>query len=248
MGGEPTVHPDFIEMTEAAVDYYKIVLLFTNGTRLNQIKTRKIMEAYDENKFGIIVNGYAAPDADYSDFDHIMFHFVVPAQKHEFNRIVRKVKRFARMPYASFSISGDTNVNLFNTRARADYRKLYVKFWKKVIAHVSMRCMIDHPFPHCFWTQQMIDELHGIDVGLIHQLKPNCCDRNIGLIDTDLNIQYCNQTRIPIGSIIGKTLLEVDRMIRTAPQKKMELLNSRCQLCPSAVICKAACWFEHARE
>ena len=125
-----------------------------------------------------------------------------------------------------------------------DYRDRYLEFYRRVIPYIAPRYSYDHPFPDCWWTQELVDDLHSMGVGPIH-LHPSCCDVRIGLIDTQWNLHYCNQTRIEIGNINGLTIPEIEKLIQSAPRSKIILLKNiskKCRSCPAIVTCKARCW------
>ena len=239
MGGEPTLHPDFKQMTKAAIDYYGYVVVFTNGADLKKIKTKKFLGSRD---IGFIINGYTAPYADYLNLE-VAFHFVIPYHKKEFNAVTKKAADFAEKNI-KLIISADTKINLFNKKILKKYRRRYVDFFKTV---KPKKYSFDHPMPLCFWNQETIKELKKLDVKLAFQTNRNCCDLSIGLVDPDFVLFYCNQTRIKIGSVENKTIDQIEEMIQSAPQKKLEHLGRPCSMCPASTVCKAACWFEHVR-
>jgi hypothetical protein len=245
MGGEPTIHPDFYLMTEHALRYYGTVILFTNGSTLDDnITDPHILRAHIQGRFNFIINGFTAKTFNTNFFNHYALHFVVPFDEVNHKRMIKKVAEFAKDPKAHFIISGDTGVDLLNEDVAEQYRHRYLDFWKGTIQHINGRYEYDHPFPNCFFTQELIDELHRLQVGPVHE-SPSCCDRYIGLIGTDWSLTYCNQTRIHLGNIYRLIIPAINRLIQTAPAQKcgiVKQLSPKCAECPSVVTCKTHCW------
>jgi sulfatase maturation enzyme AslB (radical SAM superfamily) len=245
MGGEPTIHPEFAYMAIESLKYYGTISLFTNGTTLNSvIRNVPILKAHTHGRFQFIINGFTAPDFDTDYFERVDLHFVIPFDERSLAQIISKILKFAPDRKFNFILSGDTGVNVLDSRIANVYRERYLEFFKQVIPAIAPRYSFDHPFPECFWTQDLIDELHQLGVGPVH-LHPACCDVRIGLIDTEWNLHYCNQTRIELFNIKGLEIPKVNEMIQSAPGMKVDLVKSiseKCRNCPAVVTCKTKCW------
>ena len=254
MGGEPTIHPDFEKMIIEATKYYQNIELFTNGTKINEvISIPNIINLHWQNRFQFIVNGYQfdptkTENFDVNKFSSIILFYVIPFDEEENNKIIEKIIKIAKFnPKFIFAISLDTSINILDEEIAKTYRKRYVNFLKNTFPFIYNRANVDHPIPHCFFTQEIISDLYEIGIGPIHLLNKYrpCCDQNIGLVNTDWSLEYCNQTRINLGNIKGKTIPEITKMLQLAPKMKYELvktISEKCANCPAFSTCKAKCW------
>ena len=111
----------------------------------------------------------------------------------------------------------------------------------------------------CFYTQEMLDELHKVPVhhknsfvDAIHSMKITCCcEVQMGLILPNFDLYFCNQTRIKVGSILDengepKMMDEILAMLQPFSPKKTECikaLNPKCRECPVVASCKVGCYY-----
>lgn len=260
MGGEPTLHPEFLSVADLAIQLFGHISLFTNGTNLQYVTHPDILAAHWGDKFQFIINGYTF------DFDlwrawgkyykKMQLHFVVPDFSASRKEMVTKIKFLAKViapVQTHFILSGDTQVNIFDTVKLLDYRWNYIEAMKAIIPllrEYGHTYSFDHTFPQCFWTQEMITELAEADIEPVHLMRQSCCDTILGLMDTNFDIWYCNQTRLKVGNafVNGKPrqIEEILRMLRDMPCKKCAELIGKCRECPAQITCKSACWYKHA--
>jgi hypothetical protein len=264
MGGEPTVHPEFLRVARLGKLLFERVALFTNGTKLDFILDPEVLSAHWDDRFEVIINGYTFDFEEWGKyskhFKSVWLHFVVPFNTIE-NEIQRTIEKLFQctsfVPQSNYLISGDTQVNLFHDETLDQYRKNFLYFMQNVIPRliqVGIPFGYDHHFPHCFWTQEMIDEQNKYGISPMH-LDPavSCCDRTLGLLDTNFDLWYCNQTRLKIGPVLEKNgeprdVQEVLKLVKNMPAKKCKEVskyNYRCRNCRALPSCKTACWFNH---
>ena len=125
MGGEPTVHPKFIELTSKACEYYPLVMVFTNGLKLDKIlRHPTLMEHHFDNKLGYVVNGFTF-DLDkideYIDYvNAINLHFVF-TKNGSYEVVEKAIKSLKYHPKVHIKYSADTNINLFDEKELIDW-------------------------------------------------------------------------------------------------------------------------------
>lgn len=260
MGGEPTIHPEFLRLADLGILLFDKVTLFTNGTKLNIIEHPDILASHWTDKFEFVINGYTFDFEEWGRhskyFKRIGLHFVVPLGN-DVQKTIDKVYKCMSIPQARFILSGDTQVDIFDDATLDQYRNNYIHFMQSVIPRLKQNFIpynFDHTFPACFWTQRMIDELNKYNIGPIHLQRQSCCDTILGLLDTNFDLWYCNQTRIKIGNVLHKdgsprNMQDILSTIQMAPRIKEGRVSNyqhRCRNCPSLPTCKTACWYKHA--
>jgi len=259
MGGEPTLHPRFMEIFKEACKHYGEVYLFTNGSTMKDIANDPIiLKNHLMGRVIYVINGFTfnlEKFEEYRDFINIVsLHFVVPMENVE-TMIDKVIKCFDFQPNINLVISPDTQVNLFDEDTLNEYRSVWMKAITTLVPKIRLRGMpyiYDHVLPICFYNQEMLDYLHSYDIDNIHTLKITCCgDQQLGLIDHNFDIYYCNQTRIKIGSLLNevgqpKILSEVEVMLQAGSSIKTEAIKNECEKCskcPVVASCKVGCYY-----
>jgi hypothetical protein len=255
MGGEPTIHPDFLNVASTGIFLFDKISVFTNGTNLNYITHPDIMAAHWGDKFQFIINGFTLPYDNWEAwgryYKKAQFHFVL-GEKIAIDRI-RYLAKTVPPIQSHFILSGNTQINIFDDKYRDEYRTRYVESLCEIIPKLrdyGHTFGYDHTFPQCFWTQEMLDKLHLKYITPPYLGRSRCCDTIIGLLDTNFDLWYCNQTHIKIGNMFvnGKPrkMEEITRMLRDMPGKKCaEMCRTQCTECSAKTACKSACWFKH---
>jgi radical SAM protein with 4Fe4S-binding SPASM domain len=259
MGGEPTLHPRFIDVITEACKHYGLITIFTNGTKMKEItKYGVVVKNHFRGQVRFTINGFVFdPEVfhEYVDFiSQVILHFVVPLKG--LDKLIEKVTRCRELaPYVHFMFSPDTQVDLFDDDILNEYRKVWVDAVTATIPELKSRNIsssYDHTLPMCFYTQDMLDVLsfHGLEG--IHYAKITCCgDTVLGLIDYNFDLYYCNQTRIKIGSILKdngdvKTMDEINSMIQSGSRIKTDSiieLSEKCKECSVVASCKVGCYY-----
>jgi radical SAM protein with 4Fe4S-binding SPASM domain len=256
MGGEPTIHPRFTELVEKTINYFDFVRVFTNGITLPQIVKNPL---FDKNeRIGYTVNGYTFDPSKFEKYRNrvlrLDLHFVIPYYEPE--KIIKKILNCVDFMRGQVTIlySPDTQVNIFDPQILDDYRKTWMDAIKVLVPQLRQKNVLfapDHTVPACFFTTEMIDELAEIDFQEL-SLALSCCDcENLGLIDTEFNLLYCNQTRIKLGSLLNddgtfKTMNEVEAMIAKGPRTKCEMteqISKKCKDCSALPLCRVGCYY-----
>jgi radical SAM protein with 4Fe4S-binding SPASM domain len=263
MGGEPTIHPRMLEITREACQHYGEVKLFTNGSTMQTIvKDPDIMMNHFRGKLLYTINGFTFnidKFLEYKDYiNFVILHFVVPLNNPE--KMIEKIEKCIDLsPKVSFIISPDTQVDLFNDFELKSYRTTWVGVLSEIIPPLTywrIPFSYDHRLPICFYTQEMIDELHSENIDTVHLETITCCgEQYMGLIDHNFDLYYCNQTRIKLGSILDddgnpKSIETIHEMIQVGSRVKLEQiikLSDKCKNCTALPVCKVGCYYNILR-
>jgi len=258
MGGEPTLHPDFLRILVEGCKYYGKVMVFTNGSGLEEIVSNPfLVKQHMQNKLTYAINGYTFDIENFNAYsqliNYVILHFVILKN---YKRVVEKIMKCVDFSHQiHFMISPDTQVDLFDNTKLEDYRKIWISAITEIIPEFKRRNIgysYDHVLPICFYTQEMIDELHRFSIDDLHASKITCCgDQFMGLIDYNFDLYYCNQTRIKLGSILNengqpKTLPEIEEMIQRGSKIKSDSIkdiSEKCSRCPVVAACKVGCYY-----
>jgi radical SAM protein with 4Fe4S-binding SPASM domain len=259
MGGEPTLHPRFYEVIEEACRYYRLVSLFTNGSTMPKIAKEPLMiKHHFSRKLQYLINGFTF-DIDkfgeYREFVHsISLHCVVPINN--VNNFIEKVLTYSqRIPNVFIAISPDTQINLFDDDILNKYRTAWTKSLTNIVPALLQQGThfgYDHNLPICFFTQEMIDDLHKHNIGNLYNARICCCGEiTMGLIDYNFDLYFCNQTRLKIGSILNregnpKTLDEITHMLQGITKVKADKISEmsdKCKECRVLSSCKVGCYY-----
>lgn len=184
MGGEPTVHHNFFEAIKILQFYFQSSNLFTNALN-DVILDYKPRESdtitYNFNFFG-------------SSFDTQKFLLDSPGERHleiqiasttNPTFIIEKIKKIMLVfdGYKDFQINFTLNCmeNIFSSR------ETLIKKWNEIICFAESEKIIwgiDHIIPKCFYkgTNMIIP----YDLGI-------CTSECAGLINSNLELVYCNQ-------------------------------------------------------
>jgi len=258
MGGEPTVHPKFIELTAKACEYYPLVMVFTNGLKLNEIlRHPDLMKYHFEGRLGYVVNGFTF-DLDkfdeyknYADVINLHFVFTRNGSDEIVDKAIESLKYNSKV---HIKYSADTQVNLFDRKEMIEYRKIWMGAVLKLIPVLMEKqasYSFDRQLPICFFTQKMIETLEAHHITNIN-IAGTCCNCvPLGLIDYNFDLYFCNQTRIKLGSVINqdgtfKSMDEIRDMIKVGPSKKVtgiKKLSNKCKRCVSLATCKVGCYY-----
>jgi len=261
MGGEPTLHKDIKEVIELGLTYFNLCTLFTNGKRMGWLlQDQEIIAMILKNpqRFGITVNGLTFNYKEFNEWkkyvDMIAVHCVINFDTYEL--LLDKIRECKDDPQIRFSLSQDTQVNIFDEDIKKEYVKLLIHFYKKVykmgITHVTS----DHRLPLCVMTDELLNAFNYFHMGN-KNFGCNCSmDGYYGLIQPDFTLDYCNQTSIKLGELFHnngtpKDGVSIQQMLFNAREMKKEELSklrSECASCPAIDRCLAGCYFNILKE
>lgn len=259
MGGEPTLHPRFYEVVDEACKHYRLTSLFTNGSTMHKIAKEPMMiKHHFSGRLQYLINGFTFDIDKYPEYEEYVYrislHCVVPLEN--VDSFIEKVLMYTeRVPNCYIAISPDTQVNLFDDEILEKYRKSWIKSLTSIIPILINRGInfgYDHNFPICFFTQEMIDELHKYNLTNLYNARICCCGEiTMGLIDYNFDLYYCNQTRFKIGSMLDtngnlKSFDEINHMLQGMPKVKTDKIcemSDKCKECRALSSCKVGCYY-----
>lgn len=266
MGGEPTMHPRIIEVMQEGCLYFGGVDLFTNGSQMLKIASDPLILRYHlTNVVQYIINGYTF-DYDYIKdaipfLREIVLHFVIPSDVEEMRALCYKIENCMSIPIAHIIISPNTQVNLFDDEIQESYRKVWMEAITRIVPKMISKGIgfdYDHVLPICFYTQEMLDELHYCRydgnkyLDAIHSVKITCCcEEQMGLILPNFDMYFCNQTRIKLGSILDENgeprkmedITEMIQRFSSVKTKAIKELSPKCAKCAVVASCKVGCYY-----
>ena len=243
MGGEPTLHPRVSEIIKEALKHYLTVSLFTNG-----INIKNIIKKFG-SRISYTINGYTFNPAMMDDWKHIVLHFVIT--KNDSDKVIEKMlKCMDSHPNSIFLYSPDTQINIFEEEFN-EYRETWMNATKIIIPELNRRKIrwnLDHNFPLCFFTKEMESELEAMELN--SKIFTSCGCNETGLIDANFDLYFCNQTRIKLGSILNKSIPEINQMIEGSRDIKIsniKQLNKKCRYCEFINNCAMGCYYNGGR-
>lgn len=237
MGGEPTVHPDFVEIIETAQTYFDRVTIFTNGLlheKLDSIYLREndavvynftFSKAYTAQALLLKQPGYRSLEVQIKKDSNISMICS------ELTRIYELADH--RSVGISFTLDCTSNI-------LAEKKELIPKI-KALVDFASANnypYSFDHAMPFCFLFQS------GLSIGN----NSFCQLYDTGLIDADFNLRMCNQ--------FSKTLIRIRQQNKFIPwqilcnhiqkayfETQNTCLNKVCQECVFYdQLCNGGCW------
>lgn len=261
MGGEPTLHPRFIDVIDEAYRHYRNTNIFTNGTTLDKyIRDPRIIKCHFEGSTNFKINSYTfEPEIYLKNKDFIrnfILHCVIPLDN--VDSFIERIFEFMRLDNVhriGFTLSPNSQLNLFDEKVVKKYRKSWLKAITTLVPiwrQEDRSHGFDHYFPTCFVTEEMLEELHKFNLSELGYVKLGCCSKEgLGLIDTDFNLWFCNQTRLPLGSILDDTgeiipLYQIERMLQKSGRVKQDAireLSEQCRNCKALEFCNIGCYY-----
>lgn len=253
MGGEPTIHPKFLELYKIAQKYFFRVTLFTNAinTRILNIIPRTndaiiynflfINESFDLNKLlpsvPNFIRGFEIAISSDSDIKKIIKNI---------DYIYKKYKTFSlNDKYLKFQLTPNCVEDIFKKRKELNTKFLYVISFINEMLRSSLS--FDHSFPFCFWLPNSINKLQ--DMKLEHVYKHTCRESCPGLIDSNFYLLHDNQYPKKIFNIFNEKNeivdfdLIVNSLIKATLEKRIINFNKGCDKCMYFhYICTGGCF------
>lgn len=235
MGGEPTLHPSFEEITKFAKNLYERVTVFTNGTN------SQLLAFEPRAKDGINYN--------FKFVNQLSEDILMPTKPG--NRVLsividnnlnidRTIKGLANvkklLPTVKASLTFDCTANIFQNRD--SFLKAFGKLYDYCIGN-NIDVILDHALPICF--------LYGTNIPTPKRFS--ICDTDCsGLVDSDCNLHYCNinsADKLPLfyeGKLKPYKLLE-NFLYHEYCKNQIEVLNKICKDCPFYKdLCNGGCY------
>ena len=184
MGGEPTIHPYFLDIVEIAKNNFESIHIFTNAS--TDIIKSLCLRPKDTVIYNISCMGLRFP-----------FQKLLPEQecvhafetRIDYNSNVERIKALLAYVHSVLKEKMIVNLTLDCTDNIFVNKKAIISNWNDLVSFIEdelqIPYMVDHNIPYCFFVGSNM-KLH---------IKHSICSTNCaGLIAPDLSLRHCNQT------------------------------------------------------
>lgn len=192
MGGEPTTHPDFLKIVDFSKKCFEKIGIFTNGINdeISKIALREgdgivynatfinaytnleklLLDQPGERSFEVQIRSDMNIYSFINDMDALLTNV---EKKIGYEESCKKIM-------INFTLNCMENIFKYKNSITENWNKLYEYFHDKR----KYRLFIDHNIPYCFLVNSNMKIFDKIF---------NCRVKDAGLIDSNLNLRYCNQ-------------------------------------------------------
>lgn len=205
MGGEPTIHPQFLKLYSLSQKKFKGVKLFTNGLNdaLFHIKPRE-NDAIIYNF--IFINkkfNFEKLLPQYKDLFPRVFEIVIDHNTDtkilldQIDTVYEEsvVKRNINNIYFQITLNCICNIFEHKEEINSKFRIII----NNIVNKYPDKLSFDHGIPYCFWENETLLLMLKYD---LDYYKKTCTGKDTGLIDSKLNLLHCNQYPIILTSMI----------------------------------------------
>jgi radical SAM protein with 4Fe4S-binding SPASM domain len=251
MGGEPTLHPDFIEIVDACHQTAPVLRMFTNGLK-KEILDQANWQPNDTVAYNFFVANKKLTNQNYLWEQNInrTFHVVVNT-KTDLAMLFTKLRNLAELlqkqpepvrKRSGVALSLDTQENIFFHKERL--QEILHAFVRRLRLWGFRNILRDHPVPVCFWTRPDIRQYldtHMDNNKIADCLSPNCAS----WIGIDGTIRHCNQFPIYCGELTeNPTRAMLDELYLKGRAAKLALIrqDEDCGKCPHLESCLGGCF------
>lgn len=236
MGGEPTVHKDFLRIIDIAKKFFPKIAIFTNALNENihKVVLREhdsivynfnFASAFTKDKFVLQQPGYRSLEVQVR---------VGTDEKHLLQKLLEILELGKGRLATAFTLDCTSNILQAKSILLQKLRFLTESFLKNNIPYC-----FDHTLPLCFLYKA------GFAVGKTNGL---CHFGDCGLIDASLNLRFCNQYPDRLiclkqnGQFIPWSIV-TNRLLRTFFQNQIAVLSKACKDCIFyGSKCNGGCW------
>lgn len=235
MGGEPSIHKDFLSLVSIAQKYFKHICIFSNGLskELENIVLRendsviynfRFAKAWNLERFVLNQPGKRIFEVQVNPNTDVM-------------DLVSQIKKFIREEKNRFSVSLtlDCTSDIFSEKKEVVPKLLEIE---KLLNEANIHFSYDHKIPFCYLYNT------GIHTG-----KDGICKFTTScLIDSSFNLRFCNQHPEKIMNIFnGDKIIPWPIIQNHLLEKYYELqisaLNKVCMNCIFFDdVCNGGCW------
>ncbi|MBU0757189.1 MAG: radical SAM protein [Nanoarchaeota archaeon] len=262
MGGEPTLHPDFIEIYQYAQKRFSKVSLFTNA--LNDKILEIIPRPNDVITYNLIfINKNFNLEKLLPSRRFLRGFETMIGTDTDMSLLLEKVEWLAkRCEEKGISEGINFNITLNCTEDIFEHRGLLNEKWRTAVQFLyeinPSFVNFDHSIPLCFWTEESRDFLRRrslMQKCFYRTCRPGC----YGLINADFELLHCNQYPIKLGNIFqskddNTKIISFNRLNALLYKTNMEKLltnlnNDACINCRYAVVnCTGGCFRHKSQE
>lgn len=227
MGGEPTVHPDFVKIIECAQKNFHSVHIFTNA--INDELLKITPRAQDS-----IIYNVSCLDEDF-DISKLLIdkpggrlfetQLSSDCNLDKTKRVLFKMKKYLPNEKIAIALTLNCVENIFKNKYKI------ISIWNEISNFIHQELNIDynidHNIPYCFFVGSNMD---------IKLRRSICKIECAGLINSRLQLQYCNQSQDVLcdlkekGSFIPFQIVE-NRLQEYYFKKMSKNLSKICRNC-----------------
>lgn len=238
MGGEPTLHPEFLNIVETSKKYFNRITIFTNG-KSDSIKD-VILRDSDAINFNFSFAKYITEEKLVACGKGKRVLSIILTQSTSTENTINDISRI-RHYYKNIavSLSFDCRLNIFKYR-----RKLLEVFYiiHDYCIENQIEIVIDHALPLCFLYGSHIPTPNGFSL-----CKPDC----YGVVDSNYNVRPCNlssDATLPLfqdEKIIPFQLIE-NFFLLEHYKTQVKVLEKICSNCPLySKHCNGGCYMKN---
>lgn len=248
MGGEPTIHPDFVEFYNYVSDRMEI-MLFTNGTMPDKIESIKVRPS------NTIVYNFDFLKEPFDDklFSHDCKYILEICLRlnSDIDKLIEDIESIRKYEISNnlmfyYNITLDCTANLFTNKALINSKLNQLLDY--ALTHRDINWKWDHGYPKCVISHETFSKmvsLYGPNSYFSLCLGMQGC---AGLITSDFKLVHCNQYRNEELNIINPdgSFIPYERfrsfLIMENFHKIESLRNTSCMDCPYFMSdCNGAC-------
>lgn len=233
MGGEPTIHNNFMDIIKIAQNYFPGISIFTNG--LNEIVKEIPLRDTDSIIYNFNFNKTFTKDRIFNQTTgRKAFEIQVKKDTDEVF-LVKRIFELIEDKEVGISLTLDCTANIFKEKAIVLPKLKYIE---TELMKKSKSFSYDHKLPLCYLYK----------TGLHFSNTHKCTIKDAGLIGADFTVKFCNQhTESLINLKRGDNFLPwplVENYIKkTYYEIQLEALNNYCQSCIFFENkCNGGCW------
>ena len=236
MGGEPTVHKDFLQIIAIAKEFFPRIAIFTNALKENiqKVELREhdsiiynfnFASVFTEDTFVLQQPGYRALEVQVR---------AGTDEKKLFQKLLNVLELGKGRLTTSFTL--DCTSNILQSKSVLSQK---LKFLTESFRNHDLFYDFDHTLPLCFLYKT------GVNVGKNDGL---CHFKDCGLIDASLNLRFCNQYPDKLiclkqnGRFIPWSIVK-NRLMLKFLQNQIAVLSKACKDCIFyGGKCNGGCW------
>lgn len=234
MGGEPTIHADFVKIIEIAQNNFNGIVIFSNGIT-DSIKDIQLREN-DSVVYNFTFDKFFSKEKMYFENGGKRTFEVQVKTTIDEKELVKRIKELVKDANVRISLTLDCMANIF-TEKQVVLPKL--KYIENELMAANLTFNYDHMIPLCYLYKT------GLHVSRNSSM---CTTRTAGLISSDLFFKFCNQHSASLvslkqdGKFIPWSIVE-NHMQKVFYELRAKALNDYCLNCVYFnKKCNGGCW------
>jgi len=252
MGGEPTIHPDFVMLYEYAQDAGLNVFLFTNALNDEILKIKPRLRDSITYNMALLNDCFnldkLIPEREFSRFFETVINTKtnIGLLKAKIQWLIDSCERIGIADTIKFNLTLDCTENVFKNKVVLN--KFYSELFRFIYDINPAYISFDHRVPPCFWSKESIAEIKKVTTRIFSDVV--CGTSCYGLINASFELLHCNQYPVKIMDMFdpsGKNIVAFNKvetsLYKTNLEKQLIVFgNGVCDSCKYAVVyCQGGC-------